>query len=107
MEGNFKEIKEKLWNNVKKKVRVEKIFRKFYIKFGDSLWKTCGISKLILRTFESTNFRITKSRPSKNQRWIFWKNFEKNLINFYKKIEEQSQKTLINWLGKCWDVMKL
>ncbi len=46
----------------------EKIFRKFYIKFGESLQKIYGISKLISRTFESKNLRIIKSRPNRNHR---------------------------------------
>ncbi len=46
---------------------LKKIFRKFYTKFGESLQKICGISKLILRTFESKNLRITKSFIMKSQ----------------------------------------
>ncbi len=49
-----------------KKIRVEEIFRKFYIKFGKSLQKIYGISKLISRTFENKNFVIMKSRSSRN-----------------------------------------
>ncbi len=33
---------------------------KFYIKFGENLLKICEISKLILETFESKDFRIIK-----------------------------------------------
>ncbi len=48
---------------------------KFYIKFGESLSKTCGISKLISRMiesknfgrmFESKNFGIMKSKLGRN-----------------------------------------
>ncbi len=61
-----------------KKSKVEKNFRKSYIKFGESLKKTCEISKLILRTFERINFRNIKSRPSRNHRDEFFeKNFRK------------------------------
>ncbi len=44
------------------------MFSKFYIKFDESMSKICGISKLISRMFESKNFRIIKSRPSRNHR---------------------------------------
>ncbi len=46
--------------------RVENIFRKFYIKFGECLQKICGISKLISRPLESKKFKIIKFRPSRN-----------------------------------------
>ncbi len=46
--------------------KVEKIFRKLYIKFGERLQKTSGISKLILMTFNSKNVRVIKSEPSRN-----------------------------------------
>ncbi len=41
--------------------------------------------------FESKNFEIIKSRPNRNHRDQFCKNF-KNLIKFYKKFEEQLHK---------------
>ncbi len=42
----------------KSKWRIEKIFRKLFIKFEESLLKICGISKLTWRMFESKSFRI-------------------------------------------------
>ncbi len=73
----FKEIKEKNYEILKKKsANGWESFRKFYIIFGESLHKICGISKLISKTFESKNFRIIKSRSSGNHGD---QNFEKNL----------------------------
>ncbi len=46
---------------------VETIFRKFYIKFGKSLWKVYGISKLISRTFENKKYGIIKFKSSRNE----------------------------------------
>ncbi len=43
------------------------------LNLGKVCRKICGISKLILRTFESTNFRIIKSRPSRNHQDEFLK----------------------------------
>ncbi len=48
--------------------KVEQMFGKFYSKFGESL-------KLISRMFESKNFRIMKSRPSRNHRDQILKEF--------------------------------
>ncbi len=49
--------------------------------------------KINFETFESRNFRIIKSTPSRNHpNQYFRKNFEENLIKFYKKFEEQSEK---------------
>ncbi len=42
--------------------------------------------------FESKSFEIIKSRPSRNHGDQFFKNFMKNLIKFFKKFDEQSQK---------------
>ncbi len=64
---------------------VEKIFRKSYIKFWESLQKTCGISKLIFRTSESTNFRIIKSRPNINHRDEFFEKIKKKLDKILQK----------------------
>ncbi len=45
------------------------------------------------KKFEKKNFRIIKSRPNRNRRdQYFERIFRKNLIKFYKKFEEQSQK---------------
>ncbi len=56
----------------------------FYIKFGESLRKICGISKQILRVFESKNFRIMKSVEQRAiTEIIILKKFLKNLMKFY------------------------
>ncbi len=42
--------------------KVEKILKKFHIKFGESMQKMCEIQKKKnSRTFESKNFRIEKT----------------------------------------------
>ncbi len=93
--GNFKEIGDELRNFEKKnQERIEKICRKFYIIFGESLQKICEISKFISRTFKNKNFKIIKSRPCTNHRDQYFEKIKKkkNLIKFYKKFEELSQK---------------
>ncbi len=86
--------------------KLKKIVSKFFLfpfKFSKYFFNTYPSSYtlytyLFHRYFPElfTNFRIIKSRPSRNHRWFFWKNVKKNLIKFYKKIEEQSQKLWID-----------
>ncbi len=55
-------------DEIPKKVRewLRKFLRNFTLNLGKVRRKICGISKLISRTFGGKNFRIIKSRPSRN-----------------------------------------
>ncbi len=76
--------------------KVERIAEKFYIKFGESLYTFCGISKLISKTFKSKNLRIIKCRPSRNHQDQYsekilrktWKNFTKSFKYSHKNLDE-------------------
>ncbi len=79
---------------------VEKIFRKFHSKFERSVQKTCGISKLTLRTFEHKNFRIIKSKSSRNHRDQYFEKILRKICKiFLKKLEDSPKNLEKPWLN--------